>query len=267
MKGGFQMNFDVLIQHIMEEHKTEIEALQLSMISGVASVVYAEYIRNFRRQSNSADHIWVPSINNLRHYIGAHGTLTTGLTYTYLNDILSNPLMNKYCKDVRYSNMTNEVKESLNVIFNLYIIPNMTRSIVNSIIKKFSLNDDNPNGFQIFKENSDINMFNSQPISDDLYQAIVSETVIQLLLLMKSINKQVCIPATSTDNVIKGDQIFSVANVNGITPIHINMDLIQNKSAIELFTFTTNTQITICEDSAIINTSPFNQISITEFTE
>lgn len=267
------MQIHQLVKTALTEHKQKIELTQWAIISAITSLFYSEYIRRFRQKEIPVKVIMVPSLKTVSDYLRADSPFMEHMSENYIDSIANHPMLNQYSDAPELVMFKEENIEIMKTIFDLYISPNISRRIPETIAKKFGLNDEKQ---QVFRETFDIRLFDDQPINEDQYKFIVDQTVLQLLMLLPTMKKEVEIPEDHVNMMMSRGEILSIANDSAVCPIHFNKDIMTNKSVISLLLFVTNTNIVDIIDGAdiapqkrdiiveyMVTTGLFNQVSFT----
>ncbi len=259
------MQIDQLLKDTIKLHKDKIELIQWAIISSVSSIVYSEYIKNIRQKHRPVRLIYVPSIKTLYELLAKDGHLMQLISEKLIDDIIGNDLFSKYIEVPEMILFNENNVEMLKTILDIYIIPNISSRLTEAIAIKFSLN--NPEQ-QLFVESRDIDLFNRIPITPNQFRFIVGETILQLLMLIPSIKKDVISPEQNINIIMNSDQILTIDNDNAICPIHFNSDILDNAEVMSLFSFVSNTSFNKINGSGvsyIIKSGVFNEITLTRF--
>lgn len=266
------MQIHQLVKNALTEHKQKIELTQWAIISGVTSLFYSEYIRRFRQKEVPVKVIMVPSLKTVSDYLRSDSPFMEHMSETLIDSIANHRLIKQYADAPELVMFKEDNIEIMKTVFDLYIIPNITRRIPETIAKKFGLNDEKQ---QVFRETFDIRLFDDQHINDDQYKFIIDQIVLQLLMLIPTMKKEVEIPEDHVNMMMSRNEILSIANDSAVCPIHFNADIIKNKSVIDLLSFVTNTTINDISGGDIapqkrdvivdymVTTGLFNQVTFT----
>ena len=269
------MTIHETIKSVMKDHKQKIELTQWAIISGISSLFYSEYIRRFKHKEVPVRVVLVPSIKNLSNYLKPDSEFMEKLSNDLITDIAKHPLMQEYLDAPELVMFKEENIEILKTIYDLYISQNITRRIPETVSIKFGLNNENQ---QVFRETWEIDLFDNKPIDYYQYNYIVEQIVLQLLMLIPSMKKEIEIPEDHINIQMTGKEILTISNDNAICPIHFNIDIIDNKSVNKLLSFVTNTKFDDLRDGDIkpckgedgvdfmITTGLFNKVMLTKFT-
>lgn len=266
------MQIHQLVKTALTEHKQKIELTQWAIISGISSLFYSEYIRRFKHKEVPIKMVMVPSIKNIAKYFQPESEFMETLSNNLIDSIANHPLIKQHSDAPELIMFKEDRIELMKTIYDLYISQNITRRIPETISKKFGL--DNPNQ-QIFKETWEIDLFDRHPINDGHIKYIVDQIVLQLLMLLPTMKKEIEIPEDHINMHMCYNEILTISNENAICPIHINADIINNESVIDLLSFVTNTNIKYigggdccCQKNNYrvdysVTTGVFNQVMLT----
>lgn len=261
-----------LIKQTMKDHKQKIELMQWGIISGISSLIYSEYIKNIRQKQIPVRMVQIPSIKSVKRFLDPESGFLQDLSYKFIDSIYDHKLFRKYCTAPEFVLFNNDNLEILKTIFDLYIIPNISRRIPEVIIRKFDL--DNPNQ-QLFRESNEIDLFQGKLLNDEQYKFVVEESILQMLLLLPTMKKDIELIEDNSQIYLAEGEILTIGNEKAICPILLNDSIIRNESVIDLLKFVTSTEISYIgkEDERalkgdrqieyFIKTNPFNQICIT----
>lgn len=261
------------IKEGIREHRDEIELIQIGVTSALASLVYSEYIRNFKQVIKPTRKIFVSNINNVINLLDPVGEFGIMLSDRMIKSMANTPLMKEYSNVPELTMFQAENIDILQSIFELYMMPNMGKSIPATIVRKFGLMNDNN---QMFQESGDIDLFNRVSPGESHLQFIVDQAVLQILLLAPGVDKRVVDIEVNNNIEFPGSDhaILSVGNDNAISIVHFNSNVCDNTPIMELLEFVTSTKFTTydgprSEDSPLgvmmykVTSSPYNQVMIT----
>lgn len=227
------------IKDTMKNHKSKVEILQLSVISGISSLVYSEYIARFIHKQVPVNMVMVPPIKNVKELLRIDEDFMEHLSNNLIDEIRKNPLFQKYSDAPELILFNEENVEILKTIFDIYILPNVEKYIPDVISKKFSIES-----HQYFRESNEIDIFNGNKILDQHYEYLIEEIVLQMISLMiPTMKKELEFPEKNYNVFMTDEEILIIENDNGICPVCINKTIINNVSICELLKFVTNTQI------------------------
>lgn len=266
------MQGNAKIKDVIRMHSSKVEVFQWAFTSAIASLVYSEFIRNMRQKSIPVRHVDIPSIRYVQEMLSANGQMMRYLSDHFIDDMMSEVFYTKYMMAPELELFQMDLLDSWRTIFDLYIIPNVSKYLPDTIAKKFNLYDEKQ---QLFRENREIPLFNGKPIASDRYQYLVHQTWLQLLVLLPSIQKEIITPESNEHLHLTPSRIITIGNPNAICPIHLDCPSMVLSDSMALLTYVTNTAVTFVGDGEIaatvgeelveysLTTSPFNQTSIT----
>ena len=265
-----------IVKDAMNQHKKKIELIQWSIISGVSSLVYSQYISQIQQKQSPTRIIFVPSLKSVNELLSPDNEFMNRLSLELIDKIANHPLIQEYNNAPELVMFNSDNIEIMKTIYDLYISQNITRRIPETIQKKFSIGDPKQ---QLIHESNTIDIFNRLLINDKQIEFIISQIVYQLLLLIPSIQKEIEYPERNDNIHITDNEIISIANDYAITPIHFATDVIQNDEVIKLLSFITNTEFHSLTEGKLraqkhndivqysITTGPFNQTVITQLKD
>lgn len=267
------MQIHQLIKDTIKNHKNKIELTQWAIISGVSSLVYSEYLMNMKRRSVPTNVLIVPSIKTVNELLNPDNQFMELLSEKLIDSIASNNTFYKFADAPELILFNKDNIEIMKTIFDLYIIPNISKRLPETIAKKFGL--DNPDQNQFAIQSNELDLFGRNPISDEQFNFIVEETVLQLLTLLPTMKKDIELPEVNRDIYMTDEEILTIGNEKAICPIHFNKAIFNNKEVLKVISFVTDTTITEMDlnktamaknDEIVtykIDTGIFNQVSIT----
>lgn len=262
------------IKAAIREHRSKIEVFQWAVTSAVASLVYSEYISKMRQKTVPVRHVQVPAIKYVEELLAPNGKMMEYISDHLLDDIMNDELFQKYADAPELELFKEEYLDAWKSIFDLYVIQNISRHVPSTVAKKFGLDDDKQ---QLFRQSSEIDLFSRKPLASDRYSYLVHETVLQLLILLPSIEKTIITPENNQELDMSKSRILTIGNPNAICPIHLDCEIMVMSDTLKLIEYVTNSRSTstynpdsdiaaMVDDEIMeyrICTSPFNQTSIT----
>ena len=257
------MNVHQIISDAMKEHKNKIEITQWAVISSIASLIFSEYISNSRQKQKPVHQVLVPSIKYVHELVDPASQFMTLMSEKLIDGVATNERFIKYANAPEFVIFNEENINTLKTIFDLYMIPNIERRLPETIMKKFGL--DNEKQQLVFEDNT-LDLFKRKPINEEQLDYIIEETVLQLLVLLPSMRKDIQIIENnkSFHLPLKDQFILTINNQSAICAVHYNDHIIKNKSVIDLLNFVTSTSFgTETQDGIMITTGVFNQACIT----
>lgn len=274
------MEIHKMVKDTLRDHKKKIELLQWAITSGIATLIYPEYLMRIKQKQTPIRRIFVPSIKSVREILSLDGEFMTCLSEHLIDDI--NDMLNSdEYKDFAVAPefelfSCHDRVEILKTIFDLYMVPNISTRLPETIAKKFRIGDPKQ---QLMVEANDIDLFNRKcPISTGQFGFMVEEIVLQLLTLIPTMRKEVELPESNAGIYLTSDEVVTIGNDNGICPIHINRHIMsRDKDTYDSLMFITNTHIQYMDwsENALekngeivtfrMDTGIFNQVAITRF--
>lgn len=269
------MRINQLVKETLSTHKNKIEIVQWAIISSVSSLIYSEYIKQITQKQVPIRIIFVPALKTVREILRPDGQFMDMLSNRLIDEMMKNKWFVKYSSAPELVLFQEDQIEIMKTIFDLYIIPNISRRIPEAIEKKFRLDDETN---QTFRESREADLFGRNPISDDQFNYVVEEAVLQLLVLLPTMKKDIDLPEKNLNIHMSASRILTIDHENAMSPIHFSDSIIENKSVIELLKFVTNTTIKRIDDGVdalqddygeivrySIDTSVFNQVALVKF--
>lgn len=269
------MQIHQIIKDTITQHAKKIELIQWAIVSSVSSLVYSEYIKNITQKQVPVRMILVPSMKTLNELLHPNGQFVQLLSEKLIDGINNNKLFQKYAHAPELILFNDENVEILKTIFDLYIAQHISQRIPETIGKKFYLLDGTQ---QLFRENREADLFNRKPISERQLDYIVEESVLQLLLLLPTMKKDIELPEQNLNIHLTAEDIITIDHENALGPIHFNEAIIENKDVIDLLKFVTSTTIrridggetAASKNGMIVNysidTNVFNQVVLTKLS-
>lgn len=234
------MNIHEIVKDAIKNHKQKIELTQWAIMSSISSLVYSEYLRRIVQKQVPVRILMVPSIKYVHELLNPDNQFMQLLSEKLIDGISKNNTFMKYADAPELVMFREDNIEIMKTIFDLYIIPNISRRIPETISKKFGLDDEKQ---QTFQENREADLFDRKPLNNDQLNYIIEETVLQLLSLLPTIKKDVEIPENNMSIQVGESDIISIDHENAICAILLNDNVITNESVIDLIKFVTSTNI------------------------
>lgn len=266
------MQIHQIIKETIKDHKSKIELIQWAIISGISSLIYSEYISKIKQKNVPVRAILVPEIKRVQEFLNPDNEgFVEMLSDSMIDKISKHELIKNYSDAPELVLFNEENIEIMKTLFDLYIIPNIVKRIPETIALKFGLNDPNQ---QLIRQDRDIQLLGTNFIDTDKIKFIIDQTVLQLLVLMPTMKRNVVVPDDNSKFFMLDNEILTIGHENAICPIHFNKDIIENKSVIDLLKFVTNTNISkLCNTQCgvslrggiaeySISTSVFNQAGV-----
>lgn len=239
-KGRINMNIHEIVKDAIKNHKQKIELTQWAIMSSISSLVYSEYLRGIVQKQVPVRILMVPSIKYVHELLNPDNQFMQLLSEKLIDGISKNNTFMKYADAPELVMFQEDNIEIMKTIFDLYIIPNISRRIPETISKKFGLDDEKQ---QTFQENREADLFGRKPLNDDQLNYIIEETVLHLLTLLPTIRKDIEIPENNMSIQVGENEIISIDHENAICAILLNDNIISNEAVIGLIKFVTSTNI------------------------
>lgn len=275
------MEIHKMVKDALRDHKEKIELLQWAIISGIATLIYPEYLIRIKQKQTPVRRILLPPIKSVREIVHPEGEFMTYLSEHLIESIksrLNTTQFREYASAPEFALFcsNHDEIEILKTIFDLYMIPNISTRLPETIDRKFQIGDPEQ---QLMVESNDIDLFDRKcPIDDLSFDFLVEEIVLQLLTLIPTMKKEVELPESNIGIYLTESEVVTIGNEHGICPIHINKHIIENSGVrFNVLRFITNTNIEKMdwqENSMVKNdecveykmeTGLFNQVAITRF--
>lgn len=267
------MAINEIVKDALKTHKSKIEVTQWAIIDGVASLIYSEYIYNMKNKVTPGRTIlMVPKISAVQELLSEENQLITWISDNLIDKMLNDILFKQFIESPELEMFKENNVEIMKTILDLYIIPNISRCIPNTIAKKFAIGD--PKN-QDIRESNEIDLFSRKPIPDDYLNYLSHEIVLNLLTLLPTIKKNIEVPESNSSIQMSATEILTIKNVNAICPVLID-NVIFHNTIMNLLSFVTNTTIKALDDSEnigfkqnklsidyIVSTGAFNSVSLT----
>lgn len=291
-------NIRTSIKNMMKEHKNKIELFQWAVMNSFSVLFYSYFISQFKQKQIPTRKIYIPTIRSFKLYIKTDGSFMEKVSKNFI-DVFLNKLSTY--NDGKYFNcpeliiFNNENIEYFKTIFDLYIIPNISKYLPEAFINKFDLNNEKQ---QVFIESDDINFdieryiysfMNSSSDNKTEFESsknimigyLAHETILQLLVLLPTIQKDIILPEQNDKIYVTNNDIVTICNDKALAPILFNKEINRIYPEItKLLEFVSSTNIEdiaeqengACNDkhelyANLYNTFPFNEVSITSLKE
>ncbi len=259
------MNIHETISNAMKDHKNKIEITQWAVISSIASLVFSEYISNIKQKTKPVRKVLVPPIKYVNELLDPSSSFMKTLSEKLIDGIASNELIEKYKDAPELVLFKEENIDTIKTIFDLYMIPNISRRIPETISKKFQLDDEKN---QLIQQDSSLDLFGRKAITEKQLDYIIEETVLQLIMIIPSIEKESEGVENNKSFYVPADKsfAFTINNQEAICPIIFNANILNNDEVIDLLNFVTSTSLLKdVDDGKLLTTGVFNQVTITMF--
>lgn len=256
------MNIHETISNAMKDHKNKIEITQWAIMSSVASFVFSEYISNIKQKTKPTRRVCVPPIRYVNELLDPSSQFMKLLSEKLIDGIRSNDVFSQYKDAPELVLFDKDHIDIMKTIFDLYMVPNISRRIPETIALKFQLNDDKN---QLIYQDNTIDLFDRKPINGSQLEYVINESALQLLTLIPSIEKEIINIESNKAFTFPNDNhyVLSINNQEGICPIHFNESIFNNPIS-SVLEFVTSTSVKpISEKNEFnISTGVFNQAQI-----
>lgn len=264
------------VREAIQTHKKRIELIQWAVMAGVASLIYSEYLANIRQKQHPVHLVMVPSIRNVQELLLTDGPMMTMLSDRFIDDLVAHPLFQQYSSAPELEMFLPENIEIMKTIFDLYILENVNRRVPESIARKFDLFNSEQ---QTFIEDRSLDLFERKPFNEEQLAFIVEETLLQLLVLMPTMKKEVEFPENNQKIWMCDSEVLTIGNEHDIAIIHFDKEIIRMPEIMKLLSFVSNTTIKECSwgecapckgpDKEMVDyevtTGVFNRVYLTKF--
>jgi len=271
------MSIHKLVKDVITTHKNKVELIQWSIIAGISSLIYSEYIRNMKQKTIPVRSVHVPEIKTVINLLKTDGHVLNYLSENLIDSMRNNYLISKYIDAPELVLFSDENIEILKTIFDLYISPNISRRIPETLILKFSLNDETQ---KYFREDHTIDIFDRKDLSVEQFDFIANQSCLQLLMTMPTMKKNLILPEDNAKIHMTKSEILTIDNTNAICPIYLDDGILNSIGIMDLLSFVTSTNVHEFPNTDVaavkserggeiikysISTSPFNQVGLTVF--
>lgn len=257
------MTISNIIKKVLENDKSQIELLQISMISSIAGLLYSEYILNFKQVTHPIKKVFIPEIKQVEDILNVESDFMKHISIYMIDEIYHNNLFQEFIHLDEFKLFRGNNIEVLKSIVDLYILPNVSNTIPRIIRNKFGLN--NPSN-QMLIESNEIDIFDRKSLSKSYLKYIMDQTVLQLIMNIPTLNRiKTNVEVKENFNMIANNKIvLTIDHENAIAPINFNKQVIDNQDIMKLLSFVTMTSIESTNDTYIISSNANNRITITE---
>lgn len=261
-------------KQFISENKNKIELFHWAVTSGVSTLVYSEFIRRMHQKAFPERIIEIPSLRAVDELLSEDSELMQKINNELISRMLEDPLFQQFLDIEELRIFSKENLEMLDTAFSLVTVPRIKSVLINTITKKFKLDDDTQ---QLFIQSRSIDLFDRSPIPDDI-EYISHEVVLQLLVLAPTIKKNVEVPNDLKQIMINDEDILTIANPNAVAPIHIDTQIMKYTKIMDLLNFVSGTtfkkvdggDIAAQKNDLIVryvaSTNPFNQATVVQLT-
>lgn len=254
------------VKEIMSNHKQKIQLVQWATMGGVSSLIYTLTVSNSVQRHTPTRTISIPSGKTIEADLSLDGEFITHISETLIDNILDDNMFIKFSNAPEFSPLftDDDSLEILRTIFDLYIIPNVSKYIPQAITNKFGLN--NPHR-QLFKEDNEIPLLGDN-IPDGYYDYVAHETLLQLLLLIPSMKKSIVLPENNNILEMSNNDILTIGT-NDAVSLTLFDNAIFNMKILNELCYVTSTRFIVLsdhmkDDVIHFTTAPFNEVSLTK---
>lgn len=268
------MKIHQIIKDAITSHAKKIELTQWAIIASISSLIYSEYLIRMKQKQFPKKMIMIAPIRSVNRLLMEDGPMMTSLSTSMIDGMVNHDLFKKYADAPELVMFKPENIEIMKTIFDLYILQNVMRRVPEAIARKFNLMDEKN---QMFFEDTSIDLFDGKPFNDDQLNYIIEQVVLQLLILLPSMKKEIEYPEQNTSIHMCDDEILTIANDNALGAIHFNPTIFNMGRIMNVLSFVTNTKVeandwsvnSIIKNDAsrpvshIISTGLFNSVALT----
>ena len=263
------MGFSDNIKNVLKNNKKEIETFQLALTSAIGTIIFSECVSNFNQRMSPTRKIFIPELTSVEKILNPENEIMMDIADNLISDICELIDGMKLSNNPQFNIFFVNDHEVLKTILDIYILPNLYKSLIKVIVAKLSLDDpDN----RLFIQDPEIKIFKDMNIGN-FREVIVMETFLHLINNAEGLNKTVVLLENVDDYAMLIDntsEFISINNQNMISPIHLNVSLLSESYAewfIKLTNFVTSTQITMHkiyqnERTLTLTSSPFNAVTV-----
>lgn len=258
-----EMNYHGRVKEIIRHHGSEVSMVNLAVTSAVAGLMYSEYLRNFKKTIRPTLKIRVPETAEVSKLLVIGSEFANEMADTMIDRMVDNHLLRERLTAPELFLFTDEYRDILRTIFEIYIIPNVSRYIPSVLRQKFGLDDPSE---QTFVESSELDLFDRQFPQEYHHRFIADEAVLHLLITLPRFcpDLKECENNLSVDLPAVDEEFLSIGNQNAISVIHVNRQIIGNGPMLELLSFVTDSNFEVDHDPEApgynVRSNLFNQL-------
>ena len=257
------MSIYEMVKETLTNHKEEVQYFQWASMNAMASFIFPEYVCHIKERMVPIHKILVPEMRAITDIVDPESSLVKKMSESLIDDMINNTTFKGYIYHLNELQLFRENKvEILKCIYDSYIIPNVCKYIPEVISKKFGLDDPNQ---QLFQENRDVDLFPmDKPSIPNLgYEFVCDQTILQLLMMLPSVQKEQVVPESHKGFKVKFDQILTIDNDVALCPIHLTMKEFGNQINHVAIEFATSSRICWASQEAIVTTGISNKVMLT----
>lgn len=248
------MAVDRKILDIVNMNKTGYEIFQQAIVNSVATLIYSEFIANFKKIEKPVLQYRIPALAEVEDLLRPDNKLMRTLSETLFDNIDEKYIIGENMMDIFTCH-----KDLTKVLLDKYIIPNSFKQIPAAIRKKFNLENN-----QDIHEDWEIDMFDHHyfPMLPHI-QYLVNELMLQYIDLDKSIKKKITKFNNNSELFMLHEELMinstmpgyiKIANYGALCPIIIDQDIQVNGNVFDLLRFVSSTEIIDEGDSYRVRT-------------
>ena len=257
------MSIYEMVKETLTNHKEEVQYFQWASMNAMASFIFPEYVCHIKERTVPIHKILVPEMRAITDIVNPESSLVKKMSESLIDDMIKNTTFKGYIYHLNELQLFRENKvEILKCIYDSYIIPNVCKYIPEVISKKFGLDDPNQ---QLFQENRGVDLFpmDKLAIPNLGYEFVRDQTILQLLMMLPSVQKEQVVPESHKGFKVKFDQILTIDNDVALCPIHLTMKEFGNRINHIAIEFATSSSMHWASQEAIITTGISNKITLT----
>lgn len=230
------------IEELIHKYSDDFLNFEYSVVNGVASLMYCEFIRKMRNVEIPVHHIDTPKIHDLRNLCSQNSELMKLLQDNIISAIKNDRTYNVY-KDTTGNEWGiiehDELSDYLEHWIDKIIIPNMGR-VASVIDQRFYGHSPN----QTFRENREIEMFDKDTPLMSHVTYIANQAVCNYLCEKENVLSVDHELNLNTDNAfeVTDNDIIMVIDEMGVCPVYISLSTILNVPAWNRVSFVTGIQ-------------------------
>lgn len=256
------MSIYEMVKETLASYKNEVQYFQWASMNAMASFIFPEYVCHIKERTTPIHKILVPEIRAVTDVVNEHSSLVEKMSESLIEDMVNNNTFKRYMALDELRLFREDKVEILKCIYDSYIIPNVCRYIPEVISKKFGLNDPEQ---QLFQENRDVVLFpmDKLAIPNLGYEFVCDQTILQLLMMIPSVQKEQTVPESHKGFKVHFDQILTIDNEVALCPIHLTMKEFRNVINHVAIEFATSSSICWASQEAIVTTGISNKVTLT----
>lgn len=241
-----EMSYHERVKEIIRHHSSKVSMVNLAVTSAVAGLMYSEYLRNFKKTIRPTLKVRVPETAEVSKLLEIGSEFANEMADTMIDRMVDNHLLGERLTVPELFLFTDEYRDILKTIFEIYIIPNVSRYVPSVLRQKFGLDDPS---VQTFVESSELDLFDRSFPREHHHRFIADEAVLHLLITLPELSELTeCDSNLSVDLPALDEEFLSIGNQNAISMIHVNRQIIDNGPMLELLSFVTDSNFEFDRD-------------------